>query len=547
MVENDSINYIKIAFDFQSKGQIKQAIEYLYKALENDPNNAEVISQIAFLYNLAKNYEHSIKYYERAFEISKSKEILLELVEIYSKIDSFEKMKYCLDKFLQEWQLSLSQYIRCQKAFLEMQKYEELLQFHNMCNFSKSKENEVLENVAEAYYKTGDIDLAKNILLSVINSCKSLRAEYLISEIYYSEKQYEKAKDFLKKVIISEPTDKVYNLMGEIELETENIFRAIENFRFALNLNPDNYKYYYNLGCCYFENGLLNEAQNLLKKAIELNENDIKVRYAYAELLFKMNNYEESIAEIDFILQNDSNNLPAKLLYSNICLAQFNLIKAKNILEDINSSKIENEILSYNLSKVYCGFEIWSKAIKHIKKAIEFNANSFEYKNELAYYLYKNNMFEDSKTITKEIVANNSLYMPSHILLAKIYFKFEQFQNALDEINCAIDLDLNYSQNYLIKSKILVELGEFQEAVKNAKLAVKLSLNKAEYYLNLGNIYFEADDFKNAIEYYKEALKIESLNIEATQKCYLCSQKLKNKNDIAKYKSVLTRLKKAIK
>ena len=71
MQENQNeevISYIKRAFELKSQECYKQAIEMLYKALETEPDNIEILFQVGELYFLLHNYDRAIQYLEKVLD-----------------------------------------------------------------------------------------------------------------------------------------------------------------------------------------------------------------------------------------------------------------------------------------------------------------------------------------------------------------------------------------------------------------------------------------------------------------------------------------------
>ena len=70
----NSIDYIKKSFELKNSKLYKEAIEMLYKALECEEGreNAEIISQIADLYVLLKNYDRALEEYEKVLDLDKN-------------------------------------------------------------------------------------------------------------------------------------------------------------------------------------------------------------------------------------------------------------------------------------------------------------------------------------------------------------------------------------------------------------------------------------------------------------------------------------------
>ena len=58
----ETIEYIKQAFELKSQQCYKQAIEMLYKALEIENNNLEILFQLGELYFLLNNFARSQQY-----------------------------------------------------------------------------------------------------------------------------------------------------------------------------------------------------------------------------------------------------------------------------------------------------------------------------------------------------------------------------------------------------------------------------------------------------------------------------------------------------
>ena len=86
----ETIEYIKQAFDLKSQQCYKQAIEMLYKALEADSDNIEILFQIGELYFLLNDFSHALKYLEKVLQKDDSH---IETLKILKKIYSLSIQK----------------------------------------------------------------------------------------------------------------------------------------------------------------------------------------------------------------------------------------------------------------------------------------------------------------------------------------------------------------------------------------------------------------------------------------------------------------------
>ena len=70
MEDTQTIDYIKQAFELKETQNFKPAIEMLYKALELENDNVEILYQIAELYFLLNNYSRASHYLEKIFQLN---------------------------------------------------------------------------------------------------------------------------------------------------------------------------------------------------------------------------------------------------------------------------------------------------------------------------------------------------------------------------------------------------------------------------------------------------------------------------------------------
>ena len=77
----ETIDYIKQAFELKSQQCYKQAIEMLYKALELESDNIEILFQLGELYFLLNNFARSQQYLEKVLSQNENHTESLEILE----------------------------------------------------------------------------------------------------------------------------------------------------------------------------------------------------------------------------------------------------------------------------------------------------------------------------------------------------------------------------------------------------------------------------------------------------------------------------------
>ena len=93
-VDELKLHYDK-AIEYREKEEFKLAIESLYKALDVQQDNIDVLLQLAEIYSILKDYERSIKYYKTILEVDENN--LSVLSAIYTQYFRVGKYKDALD------------------------------------------------------------------------------------------------------------------------------------------------------------------------------------------------------------------------------------------------------------------------------------------------------------------------------------------------------------------------------------------------------------------------------------------------------------------
>ncbi|MFR1673243.1 MAG: tetratricopeptide repeat protein, partial [Candidatus Gastranaerophilaceae bacterium] len=192
MEEREVLEYIKQAFDLKSQGCYKQAVEMLYKALEAENDNAEILFQLGELYFLLQNYGRASKYLERV------------LVKNPKHIDSLKllrKIYFSLCDYKQAYVYAE----KCMDLEKSSQNLSKLIEISGKLNNTsvikeweddKLMSDEVLYAAANAYYENKDFNSAKDILKKAYaENPDNENILVLLGKIYFDENDFEKSKE----------------------------------------------------------------------------------------------------------------------------------------------------------------------------------------------------------------------------------------------------------------------------------------------------------------------------------------------------------------
>jgi tetratricopeptide (TPR) repeat protein len=96
----------------------------------------------------------------------------------------------------------------------------------------------------------------------------------------------------------------------------------------------------------------------------------------------------------------------------------------------------------------------------------------------------------------------------AYCMRAKIYSAQGDFDNAIKDMDKAIELNTHYIELYRTRAEFLSEEKRFNEAIKDYTAVFVLSNRKDWNSLfEIGNIYFESEEYNSAIEYYSKLIE----------------------------------------
>jgi tetratricopeptide (TPR) repeat protein len=116
--------------------------------------------------------------------------------------------------------------------------------------------------------------------------------------------------------------------------------------------------------------------------------------------------------------------------------------------------------------------------------------------------------------LTNDVVRNPKSVKP---LLARAgyYVNQEMFNEALQDVNKALALDVKDSEVYVTLSDVYLYSGKIQRALDALKKAAALSPGNAEIDVKTARIFLTMSDYKQTFNYLREALKKDPENAEA--------------------------------
>lgn len=518
-----SIDYIKQAFELKESKNYKPAIEMLYKALEIENDNVEILSQIGELYFLMNNYSHSCRYFEKALQINPQHINSLKITKIINERQGD------MDSAL-EIATKIFEYTPNVNSLEDLIKV--LVKLKLFCEIDKYKGSEFFDSnvkieCASALYTNGEKEKAKEFLSEC--DTEDERVILLQGKIKFDENEFETAKEIFAKIGKNSQNPEILNYLGLFDLENMNFIEAIKNFSKAANLDKSNSIYYFNLGNAYFYNGWTPEAQKAYQKALYINPENIDYRYALAYLYFDEKDYGKAKKETDAVLENNPQHSQALVLKALLLAQEKDLLGAKKILEQNIENGNSDDFTKSALSKIYTELNIYNKAEELVTEMIENNPENLNYISDLAEIHLQEKNYDKALELADKMLEINPNYILGYILGAKTALNKQDYDLAKDYAQDAIALDINCSEGYYYLSLVREQTNDLEEAIECMKRAILYDLNNPKYYVKMSEFYKAKEDYKTALEYISEAESIDHSVETKTMYAQLVQLNRKNK------------------
>jgi tetratricopeptide (TPR) repeat protein len=120
---------------------------------------------------------------------------------------------------------------------------------------------------------------------------------------YYKSGQYEDALDCFFKIPSEQRSEDIYMLVANCFETTGQKYRAIDTLKRLIEINPKNYKAYYNLGNIYLKDEEYSKAIELYNATVFVNNTFEPAYYNAGISFFKLNNFKSALPYFQKVLR----------------------------------------------------------------------------------------------------------------------------------------------------------------------------------------------------------------------------------------------------
>lgn len=296
-----------------------------------------------------------------------------------------------------------------------------------------------------------------------------------------------------------------YGTRAQVYLNLEDTIQALKDYSQAINIVPDDDRFYNQRAQVYYEQGKYDLADKDYLKMISLKEGDMMGYMGIGRNANAQKRYEDAIKQFDYVVKLEPNYSSA---YSFRAESYIGLKKYNEAIDDVISALgIDRDRKAfYELQELAdSAFEQTVAKLK-VQKIKEPNEQSWDYdlgivyeraaKYNKAIAYYKESLEKESNIITASRISS-------------CYDDLGDYDKALEYCNQAIALD-SVKANYLYeKANILDNAGRTQEAIKTMSDYIANTPDEPAGYYQRGWFKDHSGDIEGALEDYTMAITLQ--------------------------------------
>ena len=490
----------------------KEALEYLLKAMDLDPNHPLFPRNVGDLYRELKQYDAAEEWLEKALKVDpkyayaynslgllfKDRKQYKEAEEQFRKAIDIDPSEPLYPRNIGDMYRELKQYDEAEKWCQESARIDSKYPYAYNSLGAILKERRQYKEAKTQYKKA--IELDSNQPLFPRN----------IGDMLRESKQYDDAERWLRKALEIDPRYAVaYNDLGLLLRDRRQFTEAEVEFKKAIEFDPNEPLYPRNIGDMLRELKQYDDAETWFKKALAA---DSKYAAAYNDLgllLKDLRQYEEAEVQFRKAMEFD----PRQPLYPRNVGDMYRKLKqydkAKKWLNDALAVDPKYAVAHNALALLFKDLRQYEEAETQFKKAMEFDPDQPLYPRNIGDMCRELKRHDEAEKWLQESVKIDSKYPYAYNSLGLLSKDLRRYEDAEIQFGKAIELDPHeplYPRNI---GDMCRELKRYEDAEKWLRKALEVDAKYAVAYNGLGLLFKDCKQHKEAEIQFKKAVELD--------------------------------------
>jgi tetratricopeptide (TPR) repeat protein len=257
-----------------------------------------------------------------------------------------------------------------------------------------------------------------------------------------------------------------------------------------------------------FQKGDFQKAENICKRILQIQPNDVRVLYFLGLIYYQIESYDLSIDYFRTVINLDPNEAGT---YINLG----NALDKKELFDEAIACYQKALGIDPNLVDAYINLGVvfmktgkFDDAVAYYQKALQYEPNNAEAYNNLGNALKEKDQLDEAISCYQKAIQIDSYMFNAYYNLGDALYSHKQINDAIQCYQKAIELNPNSAESYNNLGYILQEKGQLDEAIIYHHKALQINSTLAEAYNYLGAALQRKAQLEEAMACYQKALQI---------------------------------------
>ena len=295
---------------------------------------------------------------------------------------------------------------------------------------------------------------------------------------------------------------------GNFWLRLGQIYRAIEAYSLAVELNPLDADAYNNRGIAYDSKGEYGLAIKDFNQAMQLNPSDAAIYNNRGTVYVDIDKVDLAIKDFNAAIRLNPNEDKS---YNNRGIAYHKQGDYNLAIKDFNHAirlRPDDANAYYNRGNAYCDRDDYDRAIKDFNTAIKHEPDFvMAYNNRGIAYSNKRDFNRAIKDFSKAIDRNPESFI-AYNNRGNAYRDKDDPDRAIKDFNSALQLNPYLAEAYNNRGGAYHDKRNYDRAIKDFNMAIELKPDYANAYNNRGVAYRDHCAIKRAIDDFNTAIRL---------------------------------------
>ncbi len=363
-------------------------------------------------------------------------------------------------------------------------------------------------------------------------------------DILRAQDNFPKALEYYEKALAnkSKDPDALYGA-GMASLKIDHAQKALDYFERGVKTNKRKVDFLYGKALAQKELGLLADADETIRKAINSDKKNPVLHKALGDINFAKEVWSIALSEYQKALEFDSTQTD---LYYKIARANF---YSKNFTEAVKYYKEylkghDSDVKAWEELATICIYaNLPGEAVFCYKKLTALQPENGDYWYTMGDMQFNNlHDYEAAGVSLEKAVALGSHTADAYLRLAKIYNIEQQYYKA-DSAYTRFEQELgppDSSEYWFEKGKVMIKIGQtdatfFDRAIESFDMALSLDSSNAAIWEHAGLARYYKQDYAGAIPFFIKRIELGGENVNSLRNLAFCYLKTERYKEAAQY------------